>query len=215
VIKIDVPPHWTEGSFCGMIFDEDAGDNVTDPLESLMSFGYCKRQYTYASIHTKMALLKSKSLSLLYQYPACPILRSLALYGLRMSASVSDTTLLKVLRCSKMDSYERRLYDEIIEKYQLGEIIARNISIKTRDLVNRKFNIPVDLQLSMERHLDEKNDLSPISFDPILNMCSNDQIHYFQHYSMEIPDITCMPTFSSDKVRSINTWRRQGVPITF
>jgi hypothetical protein len=94
-IKIEIPNGLNEASFCGNIFDLDDLDNVVNPLEALVSFGWTNQQYMYAGEKTKMELLKAKSLSLLYQYSGCPILRSLALYGLRVTNKIKIEDVVK------------------------------------------------------------------------------------------------------------------------
>jgi len=215
VIKIDVPAHWSEGSFCGMIFDPEVGDNVTDPMECIMSFGYTTREYTGANIKTKLSLLRSKSMSLLYQYPGCPMLRNLALYGLRMTKDLDPKRYQRFVSSRKIDTYERQLYDEVRAYWDSHEVVGKAIDDRTRDLVWRRFNIDPCLQKDFEAYLDNKDDLSPIIFPRLLQFCNSDQIHYYDHYSVAISDMQKLPDFCCDKVRRINTWRRLGIPIQF
>lgn len=148
IVKADRYTELSEASFCGLIFDPDELINVTDPREVLVGFGWTKSIYAGAGRRTLEALLRAKALSLLYQYPGCPIIQPLAQYGLRHTAHLSNT--LALARASKTaNQYEKDLYMEM----QGLDIVARNIGRQTRLLVERKYNVTVESQLRIERYL--------------------------------------------------------------
>ena len=51
-IKIEYPDNISEASFCGQIFDPSDMDNVVNPLEALVTFGWVKNQYMFANAKT-------------------------------------------------------------------------------------------------------------------------------------------------------------------
>lgn len=89
-IKIELHDDVATASFCGLIFDRDDLANVTDPREVLASFGWTSAKYLRASDRTHKMLLRAKALSLLYQYPGCPILQPLALWAMRHTDDIGD-----------------------------------------------------------------------------------------------------------------------------
>jgi len=178
MIKIEVPERLEEASFCGMIFDSVACDNVCDPVEALVSFGYTTRDYSLARGYKLKELLRAKSLSMIYTYPGCPILRSLALYGLRMSNEIhlDDQFLIR--------AYTKNLYrkDKLNGLPTKDVVMNKNVHINTRFLVERKYGITVAIQLEIEKYLDNKNDLSPIDLPILMNFMHSDCIDYYRRY---------------------------------
>lgn len=185
-IKIEIPKTLSEASFCGMIFDPDVLDNVCDPLDALMSFGYTTDQYCNSTDSKMKALLRSKSLSLLYQYPGCPIIRSLGLYGMRMTSSIDDEYMWRTISKSAMCGYDRDLISELRVHFNHGHVASKIVDYRTRLLVERKFNIPVELQLQTEAYLDGLNFLQPLNLPLIVDLINPDCQHYFSTYSRYI-----------------------------
>lgn len=187
-IKIDVPDNLSTASFCGLIFDEEILDNVCDPLDTLMSFGWTTEQYTNASKTKLRSLLLAKSLSLLYQYPGCPILRSLGLYGLRMSNGIDKDYMLRIIEKMKMCGWDRNMYAEGFKFYRHEAILAKTVNLRTRLVTEQKFGIPVEIQIQCEKYLDSKNDLSPLDMpwmDPFIH---RDCRLYYDNYVVTVDD---------------------------
>ena len=183
-IKIEHPTDITEASFCGQIFDSSDLDNVVNPVEALVSFGWTKSQYLTSNDLTLKKLLKAKSLSLLYEYSGCPILRELALYGLRITNDIKIEEVYKTMQRQKLSTYEREQWIELIDNFQENKVFNNTVKINTRKLVERKFNIPIKLQLEVEEYLRNKVDLSPIDYYPLMTHCHKDWIDYYQTYGV-------------------------------
>lgn len=200
IIKIDEYESLTEGSFCGIIADEHEMINVTDPIDVLLNFGWTTRDYALSGVKKKLELLKAKSLSLAYQYPGCPILSSLADYGLRICKdskySVKD-----------MNEYERLIFLKMHEKYK-NNIPRKQVGYVTRLLVEKRYGITVDDQLIIESYLDNKTELSPIESQAILSNCHKDAIDYFDKFVVDwnnnrFMDCPVGDDYSLKKVKSI------------
>lgn len=182
-IKIDKPTSWNEGSFCGMVFHEEVLDNVSDPVEALMSYGYTTMQYTSACDNKLHALLKAKSFSLLYQYPGCPILRELGLYGLRVTHHIEEDYMMKTIAKSKICGYERSLYEEVmINKHNI--MYNKTVDIRTRVLVNNKYNITIEEQLKIENYLSKLNVITPLDIPSFVDRSHGDCQDYYTKYSL-------------------------------
>lgn len=183
IIKIEYPENLCEASFCGNIFDERDLDNVVNPLEALVSFGWTSTQYIFSNAKTLRKLLKAKALSLLYQYSGCPILRSLALYAMRMTNDIPITEVKKIVMTHKeYTTYEKEQYIELFDNYDDNVVFNNVVKDRTRLLVERKYNIPIKMQLEIEEYLDNKMELSIIKLPQLLPLCHNDWIDYYETY---------------------------------
>lgn len=73
-IKIEEVDNYNEASFCGLVFDQEALVNVTEPFYLLAKFGFSDKKYLHSSHRIKMQLVRAKAMSLADQYGQCPIL---------------------------------------------------------------------------------------------------------------------------------------------
>lgn len=183
IIKIEKPERLEEASFCGLIFDRVALDNVCDPIEALVSFGYTNRKYCLSSDSKLKMLLRSKSLSMLYTYPGCPMLRELGLYGLRITNDVKCTDS-ELMQMSITDMYTRELYENLPDREY---VMNKKIHINTRYLVESKYKIPVQVQIDFETYLHNKMDLSPIVYPMLQQYMHADMFDYYFRYKTEQP----------------------------
>ncbi len=183
-IKIVLHDRIETASFCGIIFDENDRQNVTDPLQQLATFGWVTSQYASASRKTKMALLRCKALSLAYQYPGCPILSALARYGLRVTKSYDVRRILENDRTMSQWNRER-LEEAFINRHK---IINTPVGRGTRLLVEEMYGIRVETQLLVEEYLDSLTHLQTLDI-PILDlMVPKDWINYdFSYRRMVAP----------------------------
>jgi len=144
-IKIEEHNNVEEASFCGLIFDELDRANVTDPRDVLANFGWTTAKYLHASAKTRKMLLRAKSLSLLYQYPGCPIVQAAALYGLRHTEDVDNKAAIR-RAMRNANQYEIGMYLEMLK----AKFYSVDIGMGTRLLVERRYNITVAEQLAIE-----------------------------------------------------------------
>jgi hypothetical protein len=206
-VKIFEVPCIEEASFCGLIFDTDDMVNVTDPVSELLSFGWTNKRYVGAKRSTKLALLRCKSLSMMYQYRGCPILAALARYGLRMTKGICTD---KVR--SQLCQWDQTHLDQALDLYQqtrFGDILNHPIGDGTRLLVEKKFGIRFEHQIEVERYLDAKTDLSPISV-PLIQMYIPDQHRQMYRNYVRVGVLTnpCYPSGFPDPVH--DPWRISG-----
>lgn len=168
-IKIELPTSISEASFCGNVFDPNHMHNVANPSEALVSFGWTKaRNYRYASDPVLRQLLRAKSLSYLYQYPGCPILRSLALYGLRMTEGVKITDAFFLQQSDSAWHYE--MLKAAQDVHTNKSVFAIVVQPGTRLLVERLYGISVSSQLFIEKYLDNLTRIQPLDLVPVLNV---------------------------------------------
>jgi hypothetical protein len=183
-IKIEKPDNLCEASFCGQVFDRCDLDNVVNPLEALVSFGWTGRQYLFASKQTKLRLLKAKSLSLLYEYSGCPILRSLALYGLRMTNSVSIAEMKITMNKIRMDSYQRDAYVSMLDNYNEEYVFNNTVKQNTRFLVQKLYCISIQSQLEVEQYLDSLTTLQSLELPSLYGLMPKCWFDCYDTYSV-------------------------------
>jgi len=162
VIKLEVHDELETASFCGLIFDREDLVNITSPLDELVSFGWCQSRYANSSPKIKLMLLRCKALSLAHQYPGCPILSSLAQYGLRVTRRV------RFYMRGFMEKQGSHLSGWLREQYVSALADEAKIRVvpppmRTRLLVERQFGVTVAQQLAIESQLDNLHVLEPLN----------------------------------------------------
>jgi hypothetical protein len=164
----------SEASFCGIIFDREDRETLTDPIEFLAKFGWSKGVLSYCGSKRRMMMLRAKAFSYIYQYPACPIITAYAQYALRMTRSYD---IKHFVQSSKMfDTYERvRLLNALKEP-----TITKPIGIGSRLLVERKFGVSIADQLRIENELNNCQVLKQFCFN-FVNF-PDSWGHYGLHY---------------------------------
>lgn len=179
-IKIQLHKDGNTASFCGIIYDRDERLNVTDPKEVLLNFGWATQRYARCKSSKLKALLRSKCLCYLHQYPGCPIIQDLALYGLRMTRGISMDWILT--KDKGISMWERQQLLDALETKQIWTH-TKEVGIKTRILVEDLFGISIEKQLEIETYLNSKTDLSALEIDLDFN---KDSVLYFTAYCREI-----------------------------
>jgi len=164
-IKLVTHEEISTASFCGIIFHPDDRVNVTDPRTLLASFGWAGRQYCKAGNKTAMKLLRCKALSYLYQYPGCPIVQELALYGLRVTRSFDVRSFIENER--SFGWWQRAKFREALG---VRHDVIREVPMNTRILVDRLYGIPVETQVKLEEQLRSMDRVEPIKSDLLFNL---------------------------------------------
>lgn len=162
LLKIEQSPEISEASFCGIVADSVDLVNVTDPVEALVGFGWALATYTDVKNDVLLQLLSAKSLSYLHQYPGCPVIQELALYGKRVGKPITD----KVLYGRNMSVYERQMYLEAKSAEadsRLWSSLQRPPPANTRELVQRLYGLDVSAQLAIEEYLRSLTTLQPLN----------------------------------------------------
>jgi hypothetical protein len=183
IIKCDVHIEISTASFCGLIFDPTDRVNVTDPRKVLADFAWVTRQYAGAREYKLQMLLRCKAMSLAHQYPGCPILASLARYGLRCTPIRSRERLIKVVSQKGLMSTFKM--SEMSNAILYGRIPCKEIPMNTRFLIEKQFGFTVEAQLSLEKYLDSLNELQPLdhwSLDLIMPQLWRD---HFDRYAFQ------------------------------
>jgi len=169
-----------KASFCGIIFDPDECIAITDPIKVLASFGWTCAKYARAGNATKLNLIRCKSLSLFHQYPGCPIISSLASYGLRITKGRDVRHFVNKMQTNEWN--RNKLLDAL--KVDVHKHVATGF--QTRLLVEQVFKIPVEIQLAVEAYLDNLDTLQELRL-PYIDMFVNpDMADYWNRYQVGV-----------------------------
>lgn len=179
----------SEASFCGIIFDPQDMVNVTDPSDVLANFGWAARAYTRARTGRLRELLRSKSLSYAHQYPGCPIISSLAHYGLRVTRSVD-------LRHFVENDHALSLWEreQLRDALAAGKLQPTPVPFATRLLVERLYGISVKLQCEIEHYLDNLDSLQQLAGPVSLLTFHKDFYDYNERYTATVYNMRNLDT---------------------
>jgi len=153
-VKLEHHANLETASFCGLVFDSEDLINVTDPKKVLASFGWTSKRYCFARDSRLKDLLRAKGLSMAFQYPGCPVIAALSKAILRLTSRRD----IRYLANSKhMGSWERENFLRMMDyfgNHQLMEVLSKPTGMRTRCLVEDKFGLSIEDQLTLESHFD-------------------------------------------------------------
>lgn len=162
-IKLDAYDRISEASFCGLLFDETDKQVIKDPYDIMCSIGLLSKQYSNARKGKKLALLRAKALSTLYQYPACPVIAEMSKHILRQTKHIDMRNVVE--KCKSFDQWDRERYFEALKNHQYDSDIA--IGVGTRLLFSELYGMSIDTQLRLEEYFRTATTLEPFQDDYI------------------------------------------------
>ncbi len=175
-IKMERHENLNTASFCGLIFDEQDELNITDPIAEIISFGWTKSEYVRSKDIKLKQLLRSKALSLAYQYPGCPIVQNLAFYGLRV------TTGIKINKNMETNMWHYDQLTEAMEYYKIHGIAPVQIPMRTRLLMQSVYGISLYVQREIEKYFDSLTEIQVLRHSLIDMFTSRYAKDYFYTY---------------------------------
>lgn len=178
-IKIERCIDLNTASFCGNVFALDSFHQITNPIEAILSFGWTKAIYSKSKNAKLMGLLRSKALSLIYEYGGCPILRSLGLYGLRVTEGYRANA-------GSTNEYQREQLRNQLNYLKENGLPIFDISDGSRYLVEELYGISVEIQLKFEQYLDSLNEVQPIDGSLVELLFHPDTRHYYYTYVHDV-----------------------------
>jgi len=183
-IELDIYEFLNEASFCGNIFDVEDLVIITDVLKSVSKLGWTRALYQNASRKKMMGLLRSKALSMLYEYTGCPVLQCLAMRLLTLTEGVRAKN-------HSENLYEREKYHEMMTDIRRNGLPFRLVPIHTRLLVEKLFSISIEIQLAVEAKIEETV-LGECFLDELLMMSPVVWLEYYQRYTFNQIDFGFM-----------------------
>lgn len=196
IIKLEVHENLNEASFCGQVFDTEEMVVICDPRKVLGNFGYIDGRYFGLSRNKILGLLRAKAWSFGYQYPACPIISSLARAYLRLTASIDHRV---ALRLPGLSQWER---DRLLESFGAGRPeLNQAVGSATRALMERVYGVTTAVQIKYEEYFDSLTALEPIP--NWLNLPAS-WADYFERYVVEtrFPRLVSRPPEAWPKVHN-------------
>lgn len=147
-VKMVIVPELSVASFCGIIFDPLDEINIRDPREPLCTTFWVPKRYALCGEEKYYQLIRSKALSLIFEYPGCPILYKL---GRKLFEILHNY---EVLQEPDRDSYKMYYYKQAYEAYCDDRLPHKDTGIATRILMSDQFGISISEQLAIEREID-------------------------------------------------------------
>lgn len=147
-VKMVVVPELSVASFCGIIFDPLDEINIRDPREPLCTTFWVPKRYSLCTERKYYQLIKSKALSLIFEYPGCPILYKL---GRKLFEILHEY---EVLQEPENDSYKMFYYRQAYTAYVEDRLPHKDTGIATRILMSDEFGISISQQLAIEKEID-------------------------------------------------------------
>lgn len=141
-VKLEAVDDISEGSFCGLVYDPVECQNIRDPRETLATIAWVPKKYAFCNKSTYYGLIKSKALSLIYEYPGCPIVNAL---GRR----IFDLTAPYTFKISG-STYDIDRFHKAHKAYVENKLPVASVGPRTRMLMEKIFNIPVNVQYAIE-----------------------------------------------------------------
>lgn len=164
-IKLARKTELETSSFCGLVYDVNELENLADPVEVIARFGWTLGMFVNGTLKYDKQLLRAKAMSLAYECPACPILRELALYGLRVTEG-SDCLFGELFRKNQLTYWQSQLQVSS-SLAAIHNRLTKPISQRSRDIVYENFGISIGAQLEIEGYLRSLTQIQPLELPQI------------------------------------------------
>jgi len=180
-LRIELADDISEALFCHLTYVPGQFLNLAEPSKFIMNFGWTGLAHVSRPKILK-ALLRAKALSLAVQLPGCPILRSLALYGMRVTEGVMARFEGSVWWLEKM--FRGFVNWEELSVNDFSALTDSPITIEARVKYERMFGYTVDEQLELEAYFDGLTEIVPLKH-PLFDQHFGDEYscvwHKFVH----------------------------------
>lgn len=152
IIKIVNVKHFTEASFCGVVFDPNVCTTIGDPWRILMSVSWAGQDYLRSNDETLRILGVVKALSYLAGYPRCPVTTAVADWLLRTNDFDQNKLEYYLRWYTEQRATGWWLRQEAQSYYGLDyeQLRLQTVPIENRMVVERVFHMPMDVQLMLE-----------------------------------------------------------------
>lgn len=189
-VKLEFVENISEGSFCGLVYDSEELTNIRDPREVLCTTPWVTRKYAFSNDNTYYSLLRSKALSLMFEYPRSPIIFK---YGKKIFELLSSYEIV----LSSESNYKYELSKNYYEQYMENNFPQGEPGPRTRLLMEKMFQVPVSLQLIIEAEIDSIT-IDNFDIPSALQLMPDVWISNFSNYAIKSTYQTqkqiCFPT---------------------
>lgn len=146
-VKLELVDSISEGSFCGLVYDEIDLVNIREPFEPLCTTPWITRKYAGCKKKKYYSLLRSKALSLMFEYPGCPIVYN---YGKK----IFDLLHKFEIKFEKSNSYQENINNIAYNAYIKNKLPYKITGLRTRLLMEKIFKVTVSDQLRIESEIE-------------------------------------------------------------
>lgn len=146
-VKMEIHQNLSDASFCGLVFDPVERIIIRDPRVPISTIMWVPRQYASSNVNKIKGLIKSKALSMMFEYPGCPILAPLSH---KVFALMGDVPMIN----HGDSNYEMNYINQLYIKYEKSEVPYKVIGMRTRKLMERLFDIDTSRQLLIETDIE-------------------------------------------------------------
>lgn len=178
-VKIEQIKDIFHGSFCGLMLSSEL-TSMVEPRKVLTRFGVSLSPIALGSSKARLALLKAKALSLLYEHPRCPIVSALAYRFITLTGAVKARF--------ERDYWHSQLAREAVqyESWAMNEY-ARGISAVTRSEFAELFDVAPQAQLAIEQYFSTMG-IHEIDCPEVDALFAPNFVgrHYYEHYVSRI-----------------------------
>lgn len=213
-IKLEIHTVLNTASFCGIIFDERDLVNLRDPIQVLINFGWGDGRYSNCRSSKLKKLLRCKALSFAHQYPGCPVIDAMSKCFIRLTRNVDIRKF--IMKDRTMGQWEREKLLELVEcddkRNPLWErdVPFREVGLGSRLIVEQKFGLCIEDQLSIERMFNEKTDLCPVDSSLLRSIIPSLNFNHYDTYAHDFLRLT------DDIYRTGRNWcRMSGFEVEF
>lgn len=156
-VKLENHEHFSEASFCGVVFARDVGTTVCDPMKVVLTCSWASRQYARASAETLRKLGVVKGLSTLAQYPGAPVVHAVALWLLRTNgfSRERESEYVKWFLAQRNTTWWDRELASQISEVDVQKLMKQPVEVANRLLVAKKFGMSPEVQLELERRFND------------------------------------------------------------
>lgn len=181
-IKLEEFDELNQASFCGLVFDLEDKEVITEPIDVLSTIGWLSRRYLMSRRNTQTSILRAKALSALCQYPACPLVSELAR---KICTLTKSYDIRKYYNSRNVGWWERTQLEQVLKDPKFYKTI-KPIGLKTRILVERVYGIPINVQLASEERIRNISTLDEIFLPELLPYVPKSYYHYANTYTWEL-----------------------------
>jgi hypothetical protein len=164
-LKFEKAEFFGEASFCGIVCDPKELLVLTNPLKILRNFFVLPSKFEKATENNSLAMLRAKALSYKYSYNDNPIIGALCQRICDLTASINVNA--KMVQSTMSSWYSNYVEQSCKEQMWMR---APNVSLCSRLIVERRFQIPVSMQLEMERIIGESDGVFELNLRPFMTV---------------------------------------------
>jgi len=192
-VKLELVDDISEGSFCGLVYDPIELVNIREPIETLCTTPWVTRKYAACNDKTYFSLLKSKALSLMFEYPGCPIVYN---YGKKLFCLLNEYE----IKFELENSYKKFEQQRIYKNYLKNKVPFKETGLRTRLLMEKIFKIPVSAQLRIESEI-ENMTLLDMRIPSVLEFVPDVWIKNYDNYVLSTEKMNWSSITHTDFVR--------------